>query len=488
MKISHKIRRTAAALTAFTLLSLSIQTNTVQASMADSIQSNRATIEANGKNYTFDYVTVNLSDPRVQVSPVIAKGGIGHVESLASIADRTDAVAAINGTFFDAYHKDTTKQYPYGLLLDNGEITRTGKNQSLIIQTDRNAVIEQASLGVSFQVTPKGKKEPTYNFSPWAVNVYYGDQTAGQVICFTPEYGISKISYPNGTYVVVENGVITAITTGEATIPGNGYVIYIEGKNPYILNNLNVGDTIAMNSTLEVGEDQKKLTAQDWVAAIGVGPKLVTDGKLDINFERDGFSESKITTTAAARSFVGIDKQGRLVMGVFPAATMKNMAQALLNFGLVEAMNMDGGASSGLYYNGSMKRTPGRNLSNALVVQYKENPQVQLTVNGEFVHEFRGYTEDGATMVPFRGIFERINAKFTWDANKQQITASRGNTELVLTIGSSTASLNGKTVEMPKAPELRDGWTYIPLRFVTENLGAKLDWNPELYQASITME
>jgi len=488
MTIIQQLRRTAIACTAFTLLVLPMQTNYAQASMADSIKSSSSTIAVNGKNYTFDYITIDLSDPRVLVSPVIAKGGIGHTEKLSSMVERTDAVAAINGTFFDAYNKDTTKQYPYGLLLDNGEIIRTGQNQSLIIQANRKAVIEQASLGVSIQVTQKGKKDPTYQFSPWAVNVYYGDQTDGQVICFTPEYGISKISYPNGTNIVVDNGHITAITTSEAVIPSNGYVIYIQGENPYILSNLHVGDAITMNQSMKAGSEQEKLSPQDWVAAIGVGPKLVTKGKLDINFERDGFTESKITTTASARSFVGIDKQNRLVMGIFPAVTMQNMAQALLNFGLVEAMNMDGGASSGLYYNDVMKRTPGRELSNALIVQYKENPQVQLTVNGQFVHEFRGFTEDDWAMVPFRGIFERINAQFTWDGNKQQITASRGAVELVLTIGSPIAYMNGQAVEMPKAPELRDGWTYIPLRFVTEKLGAKLDWNPELYQASITME
>jgi len=486
MTMIKRICRTSAACAAITMLAVSLYTEPAQASKADAVQASRATVAVNGKNYTFDYINVDLTDPRVRVGPVIAQGGIGHVEKLSSMAKRTEAVAAINGTYFDAYNKDTTKQYPYGLLLNNGEVLKGGQNQSLIIQTNRKASIEQASIGVSFSVTPQNKGARSYNFSPWSVNVYYGDQTEGQIVCFTPSYGTS-ISYPNATYILVEDGRIKQIVNqAEAVIPRNGYVIYIQGKNDYVLNNVHVGDAITMNRSMS--GDQGKMSSQDWIAAIGVGPKLITKGKVDIDHRRDGFTEAKITTNAAGRSFVGIDGKDRLVLGVFPAVTLQDMAEALLSFGLVEAMNMDGGASSGLYYNNTMKRTPGRELSNALIVQYMEHPQVQLTVNGQFVHEFRGFTEDGATMVPFRGIFERIQANFTWDAAKQQITASRGGGELVLSIGNPIATLNGESVTMPKAPELRDGWTYIPLRFVTEKLGAKLDWNPELYQATITME
>lgn len=477
------VRRVTLTCTAITMCAFLLLAPRVQAAAQDSIQSSQGTVTINGKKLTFDYVTVDLTDPRVRVSPVIAEGGIGRTEKFASMVKRTEAVAAINGTFFDAYNKDETKQYPYGLILDNGWIKRTGQNQSLIVKTDRKVAIEQASLGMKFVVSQQGKK--TYEFSPWAVNVYY-DGTDGQIICFTPEYG-SKVSYPNGTYIIVEHGKIKAITTNEADIPSQGFVIYVQGKNEYVLPSLHVGDEVELDQSLQFHQGEEKISAQDWIAAMGVGPKLITDGKLDINYERDGFNEAKITTTAAGRSFVGIDQQGQLVMGVFPAITMHNMAQGLLEFGLVEAMNMDGGASSGLYYNGVMKRAAGRNLSNALIVQYVDEAQVQLTVNGQFVHEFRGFTTDDWTMVPFRGLFERVQASFKWDAANQQITASKGSMSLLLTIGSRTAYMNGQPVEMPVAPELRGGYTYIPLRFVTEKLGAKLDWNAELYQANITI-
>jgi exopolysaccharide biosynthesis protein len=39
--------------------------------------------------------------------------------------------------------------------------------------------------------------------------------------------------------------------------------------------------------------------------------------------------------------------------------------------GAYQAMNLDGGASSGLYYNGKYLTTPGRQISNAIVVKYQ---------------------------------------------------------------------------------------------------------------------
>ena len=59
--------------------------------------------------------------------------------------------------------------------------------------------------------------------------------------------------------------------------------------------------------------------------------------------------KNEITTSANARSFVGLDASHQFVMGTLSAATMADMAQVLLKLGLTDAMNMDGGASSSLY-------------------------------------------------------------------------------------------------------------------------------------------
>jgi len=452
-----------------------------QAAATDAVVSHKASVQANGKSYAFDIVTIDLSDPHVRVATVEAQGGIGHVESLQSMINRTDAVAAINGTFFDAYIKDETQRFPNGLLLRDGAIVRSGENQSLLIRTNNTATIAMAKLQAEVTIRQANGKD-SYTFNPWAINTYYGEGIDGQTGVFTRDYG-ATLSFPNATFVVVDGGVITQVTQSAVDIPPNGFVIFIEGSNKYVTPNMKVGAKAELKPifTSEGGE----YSPNDWVTAIGVGPKLVSGGEIDFDPGRDGFTDPKITANAGARSFVGVDGSGRLVFGTFPSATVKEMAVALQAYGLVEAMNMDGGASSSLFVHGTMKRPPGRELSNALIVQYMEDPQVQVAVNGQFVSEFRGYIDDETTMVPFRGIFSRIGADFTWDGGKEQITANKGGTKVLLTVGDRTAIVNGQKIVMPKAPVLRDGYTYIPLRFITEKLGAKLDWDGDLFRASI---
>jgi hypothetical protein len=309
-----------------------------------------------------------------------------------------------------------------------------------------------------------------------------------QVNLYTSDFGKS-VSFPNGTKIVVDDKHITQITSNKVNIPTNGQVIFVgntESNNNYIVGKLHIGDKVELQASVKDAAQTNDSGSRE--ATIGVGPKLLTKGQVDIDFKRDGFSDPKITVNANSLSFIGVDKNKRLVMGTMSAATALDMAHVLLKAGLTDAMNMDGGASSGLYYEGSMKRTPGRLLSNALVVRRYDEPQVQVTVNNQFVEEFRGYVVKEKTMVPFRGIFERIQADFTWDGVKNKLTATKGDITLVLTPDNPIAEVNGESVKLDVAPTIRDGHMYIPLRFVAETLGAKVEWNPSLYRASLTIQ
>lgn len=50
------------------------------------------------------------------------------------------------------------------------------------------------------------------------------------------------------------------------------------------------------------------------------------------------------------------------------SATIPELAKVMKQAGAYQAMNLDGGASSGLYYNGRYMTYPGRNISNALLI------------------------------------------------------------------------------------------------------------------------
>lgn len=94
--------------------------------------------------------------------------------------------------------------------------------------------------------------------------------------------------------------------------------------------------------------------------------------------------------------------------------------------------------------------------------------------------------KDGRTMVPIRAVSEALGADVGWDAAARQVTLVRAGVTIVMTVGSETAYVNGEAVEMDVAPYIKDGRTLIPARYVAEFFGQKVDWDGETYTVSIT--
>jgi hypothetical protein len=84
---------------------------------------------------------------------------------------------------------------------------------------------------------------------------------------------------------------------------------------------------------------------------------------------------------------------------------------------------------------------------------------------------------NGRTLVPMRDIFEALGATVNYNSLTRGITAQRDNTRINLQIGNRTASVNGQQVALEQAPMVTRGSTLVPLRFVSEALGARVNWN-----------
>ena len=93
---------------------------------------------------------------------------------------------------------------------------------------------------------------------------------------------------------------------------------------------------------------------------------------------------------------------------------------------------------------------------------------------------------NGRILVPMRDIFQALGATVAWNDMTQGITAKRGDTKVGLVISSRSALINGQVVHLDQAPMLYRGSTMVPLRFVSEALGARVDWNDMTEIASIT--
>ncbi|MFC0213877.1 copper amine oxidase N-terminal domain-containing protein [Paenibacillus chartarius] len=85
--------------------------------------------------------------------------------------------------------------------------------------------------------------------------------------------------------------------------------------------------------------------------------------------------------------------------------------------------------------------------------------------------------ENSRTLVPVRFIAEKMNAKVGWESDTMTVPIERGDRQIRLTIGENKAIVNGEEVTFDTKAILRGGRTFVPLRFVSEVLGAKVEWD-----------
>ena len=86
--------------------------------------------------------------------------------------------------------------------------------------------------------------------------------------------------------------------------------------------------------------------------------------------------------------------------------------------------------------------------------------------------------QNGRTLVPFRKIFEALNADVTWNNDTQQVKAKRNDTEISFIIGQKVLYINGKdSISMDVAPQIINGRSMVPLRVVSEALGVEVNWD-----------
>ncbi|MFD0671583.1 phosphodiester glycosidase family protein [Cohnella sp. GCM10027633] len=294
----------------------------------------------------------------------VAGNAVGRVEELKSIAARARADVAVNGTFFEAYDVDNPQE-PLGNLIKNGEAIHLGHYGTTIgFTADGKAKMD--TLRVKVQGGGNGSYAYPNNWYATFVN-RTPNPDGNSSILFTPARG-SRIGFAYGTAIVVQGGVVKRIAHDEnAAIPTDGFVVVLNGAEERTLGNkFEVGKRIHYRLAYQ----DMNGNAIDWgdvVTAVGAGPRVLKDGKVYNDAAKEGFKQDKILTTPAARSGIGIRKDGSVVIVTAGKATIKELGEILKALGAVQGMNLDGGASSGLFAKGRLLTVPGRQISNSLL-------------------------------------------------------------------------------------------------------------------------
>lgn len=116
---------------------------------------------------------------------------------------------------------------------------------------------------------------------------------------------------------------------------------------------------------------------------------------------------------------------------------------------------------------------------------------VSVYFNGEKMEfEKAPYIENERTMVPFRPLFEAVGAPVLWDEDTKTIIAFKTDGEEATSIAfqadQAFAFVNNEKIEIDAAATIKDGFTFVPLRFVMESLGANVVWDGDTYTVNVT--
>nr|DAM92618.1 MAG TPA: copper amine oxidase [Caudoviricetes sp.] len=103
---------------------------------------------------------------------------------------------------------------------------------------------------------------------------------------------------------------------------------------------------------------------------------------------------------------------------------------------------------------------------------------IKLEINGSIVQPtVAPVIENGTTLVPLRIVSQNLGSQVDWNGADRSITITKDGKEILLTVDSKKAVVAGQEKELLLAPKIINSTTMVPIRFVSENLDAYVNWD-----------
>ena len=294
------------------------------------------------------------------IKPVLARGHVPGLQTTSGISDMTDAVAAVNATYFAS----------------NGDAIGMVKIDGAMAGTTyfRRTALGIGSDGKPFmgQVTYSGTV--TLGNVTLPVSGVDAERGADNLTLYNRWYGSRTRTNEFGKEYTVVNGKVTAIQSGNSAIPQNGCVVSVHGSAAEAFAGVQVGDRAVISQEMGAPWNQASFI-------MGAGPRLVQNGMVNVTAGNEQFP-SDIRYGRAPRSAVAILKNGNYLFGVVDGRqassrglTLTDWAKLLVKMGAKDAMNLDGGGSSALVIGGQLQNSPSdgheRSVGSALILTQK---------------------------------------------------------------------------------------------------------------------
>jgi hypothetical protein len=256
-------------------------------------------------------------------------------------------------------------------------ISESLKNRSALALTSDNQVLID-------QITWKGILKSTDNGQKIEITGANRSPQKDEIVIFNRFYGeqVPKIK-PGLNEMVVVNNKITSITNGTTDkadqgtlIPEQAFIIQAHGNAAQQLTEFREGGNVELKDHF----NNKHWNNKDIVNAIGGGPTILQEGQVHVTGQKEGF-DSSIRLGRAPRSAVGVTDDNRLIFvtvdgrqpNLSVGITLSELASFMKEYGVRDALNLDGGGSARMVVRGHTMSNPSekRLISNGILIYDK---------------------------------------------------------------------------------------------------------------------
>ncbi|MEZ7890955.1 MAG: phosphodiester glycosidase family protein [Candidatus Wallbacteria bacterium] len=308
-------------------------------------------------------IRVDLNQKKVNPKIVLAKGKLGTKAALSDICKSYNAVAGINGSFFDM------KTYAaVGYLMIDGKAIQA----PLIVKSRTTFGINSDNHVMIGKPKFRRRIRPQNDFFSM-IDGINKKCVSGEIVIYTSEYG-KNVTIPNGAvgFQFDAEGVVSDVLKGKVAIPEEGGILVVTDSHLHRFKNTEKGTKILFTQTLMAPWDKTR-------DAFGSGMLIVAEGKAAFDQTRE--EVGKYLMGDAPRTAVGITAENHLIMVAadgrgkgYRGVDFDDIAQIMVDEGCTDAIALDGGGSTTAVYKGEVLNSPSekggaeRKIANALVL------------------------------------------------------------------------------------------------------------------------
>ena len=296
---------------------------------------------------------------RLNVFPATASQTLNTKSKISNIAERENAIVAINGGYFKPQNG-----IPLGALMINKKIYTGPIYDRVAIGIFEDGYdMARVKLKANIETNIGGLKIDNVN-QPRMLSTH--------TIVYTRDWGkTTPLSPKYGSQLVIDKGKLIKFTQSNTEIPETGFVV--------------VGPTKKLNTIVNAKKFKLNIKiSPEWNEVehvISGGPYLVKNGEIFVDM-----TAQKLSAIGGRnpRTAIGYTKDNHLIMltadgreGSSIGLTLMELAQLMKEFGCINAMNLDGGGSTVMYVNGQVVNKPvvqgGIPLSHIVTVSLKKS-------------------------------------------------------------------------------------------------------------------